>query len=410
VATRVREAREEWQRLDAAEHAGGETGGLSQRFHAVCQRALRPTQAYFAKRKELLRTHAQQIDELLVRAAAISDDSTDWKEQAELRGQASSALRMLDGVEARLRSGFAKQLKEAIARLGTLVGAHERDVEAAKAQLIAQATALVSGDNTALAREARELQKRWTTLGYGRRVTDQKQWREFRSACDAVFARLDGARQEKAEAAAQASAQARQLIDELAALSAAADGANEIKRRLRELDARWRNMHVDDRQLAKRQRDLYDAVAARIQQAERLQRLARFSAAMAKHAALRHAQTAPADWENLASAEDFDALLEQRHTALLSGTIGSATDEGAAREMLVRLELLAGVDSPAEDRQLRMNYQVQRLSSRLREGSGQTPERELSDLLLMWFADVPHTADFEERFARAAQAAIDSLP
>jgi hypothetical protein len=67
IATRVREAREEWQRLDAAESGDGaaETSGLTRRFFAACQRALKPAQKYFEKRDAVRDTHRVQLDALL---------------------------------------------------------------------------------------------------------------------------------------------------------------------------------------------------------------------------------------------------------------------------------------------------------------------------------------------------------
>src|SRR5260370_669118 len=133
LATRVREAREEWQRLNAAEGIADDTqaAGIARRFHGLCQRVLRPTKAYFVKRKEVRQSHAEQVDALLASAAAIGDESNDWKGIAETRVRASSALRALDGVDPRRRTELAKRLKEVIARLAALSAAHERDVESA---------------------------------------------------------------------------------------------------------------------------------------------------------------------------------------------------------------------------------------------------------------------------------------
>jgi hypothetical protein len=57
-----------------------------------------------------------------------------------------------------------------------------------------------------------------------------------------------------------------------------------------------------------------------------------------------------------------------------------------------------------------MNLQVQRLSSRMRDRTATTPERELSNLLNAWFAQPQQMPALEERFTAAAQAIIDSLP
>jgi len=409
VATRVREAREEWRHMNAAEGLGDDAeaaAGIAHRFHGACARALRPTRAYFAKRKEVRQTHASEIEALVARATAIGDDSTDWKGIGELRTEASTALRALDNVDPRRRAQIAAQLKGLISRMAALAGAHESDVEAAKARLIAQATALSSGGNANAARETRDLQKRWTALGNGRRNTDQKQWREFRAACDAVFGKLDETRKQREDATAAAQAQTRQLLDDYAAL-AQSDDAESAKKQLRELDARWQSGGSEDRAMLKRQRELRDAIALNLKNSERRKRLGRFAAALQKYAALRQQETGgpAAVLDDLPAAVEFDAVLAARQAG---ETID--TDEDTAREALVSLEFLAGVESPAEDRQLRMNHQVRRLSSRMREGARAEPERELADLLKSWFAQAPQEAELERRFAIAATAAVDSLP
>ena len=407
VATRVREAREEWQRLNAAEGFAEGTeaaAGLSRRFHGVCVSALRPTRAYFSKRKEVRHSHALEIDNLVTTAAAITQDSQDWRTIAEIQSQATRALHALDSVEPRLRTQLARQLKDLIARMAALSAAHERDVEAGKARLIAQANALSSSGGATAARETRELQKQWTALGNGRRNVDQRQWREFRSACDAVFGKLDTARKEREEADATARAKVQAVLDEYAAFAneSSADLEHQ-RRRLRELDARWNAVAGDDRTLGKRQRELREAIAAQIKRAERHRRLGRFSIAMEKYSALRASAAPGADASTLPAC-DFD-------TELAAGKRTDAVaNEDAARAILVSLEFLAGVETPAEDRQLRMNHQVQRLSSRMREGTSTNPEQELTDLLKRWFGQGPLTAALEQRFVAAAKAAIESLP
>jgi len=83
-----------------------------------------------------------------------------------------------------------------------------------------------------------------------------------------------------------------------------------------------------------------------------------------------------------------------------------------ALDLLIRTEFAAGIASPAEDRQRRMDYQISRLSARMR-GTAATAdaEGEAADLLASWFAQ-PGTlpAHLEERFASAAAALLAALP
>ena len=419
LATRVREAREEWQRLDAAEGIAADSEsapGIARRFHGLCYQVLRPTKGYFSKRNEVRKSHSGEIEALLERAAAIGDDTTDWNALAALRTETGSALRALDEVDPRTRTGLAKRLKDVIARASTLIQTHENDVAASKQRLIEQAAALTSrSDHATLPREARELQKRWTTLGNGRRAIDQRQWREFRGACDAVFGKLDAARKDRESLVAATIAQVRNVVTELEALAAdESTPAESVKTQLRELDARWQAASSDDRALVQRQRQAHDAVTMRLKDAARSQRLARYTVAMQKYTFLRALETGVSEsaqgWDAFATTIPmFDAALQARHLRAHSGA-REAEESEVARAILVQLEFLAGTDSPAEDRQRRMSHQVSRLSSRMRSGSAATPERELDDLLATWFAQTPQPPALEERFARAAAIAIDSLP
>jgi hypothetical protein len=419
LATRVREAREEWQRLDAAEGIAADSEsapGISRRFQGLCYQVLRPTKGYFSKRNEVRKSHSGEIEALLQRAAAIADDTTDWNALSVLRTETSSALRALDEVDPRTRTTLAKRLKDVIARTSTLIEAHERDVEASKQRLIEQAVALASrSDHASLPREARDLQKRWTALGNGRRSFDQRQWREFRSACDAVFGTLDAARKERESQVAATIAQVQNVVSELEALAAdESTPAESVRAQLRDLDARWQATGSDDRALTQRQRQAHDAVTMRLKDAARRQRLARYTVAMQKYTFLRGIETgitqSAEGWDAFAATVPaFDAALQERHLRAQSGSVDAEESE-AAREILVQLEFLAGTDSPAEDRQLRMSHQVSRLSSRMRSGANATPDRELDDLLAAWFAQAPQPPALEERFIRAAAAAIDTLP
>ena len=418
VATRVREAREEWQRMNAAEGVGNDneaSEGISRRFQGLCQRALRPTKVYFSKRQEVRNTHAEETAALLERINAVGADCNDWKLNADLRSEASAALRGLDAVPPQARTSLARQLKEAIARLQTLTETHEREIEQAKRRLIEQATSLQSRDDHAgSARDARELQKKWSALGNGRRSIDQRQWREFRAACDALFGKLDAARKEREDKHALEKVQAAQLVRDFEQLASSDDADNDLKARLRELDGQWQALGCEDRDLVRRQRQARDAIAQRTRDAERRQRLARYTNALRKYAlvrAIENGNTAAVDgWTELPPAERFDAPLSARRDAALAGH-APADDSENARDLLVQLEFAAGIESTAADRQRRMNHQVTRLSSRLRGSAATlTPEQELEAMLLAWFAQAAQTDALEMRFEHAAKSAIEALP
>jgi len=186
---------------------------------------------------------------------------------------------------------------------------------------------------------------------------------------------------------------------------------------LRALTAQWQSLSNLDRGIEQRYRKAHEAATQRLQDAVRAQRLSRFTQAMDRYALLRELEcdvAAPtegaAKWGAMPPAAD--ALTGALHTrfARTQNPEFVSIDEAAVRQRLVELEFLAGIDTPEEDRALRMTYQLQRLASRMRERSSATPETELTQLLIAWFAQAPQTEGLEKRFSRAAFAAINSLP
>jgi len=433
IATRIREAREEWQRLDAMENAdttSGEASGLARRFRGVCQRALKPAQAYFEKRDAVRDTHRDALEALLTRAAELNSAAGDWKALAAMRHELSVALRSaLDGLNPRDRGVFAKRLKTSNAAISTLLEAHAKEVENSKRRLIERATALAEHVDRESPRAARQLQQEWTALGEGSRPVDQRQWREFRAACDGIFGKLDAERKGRDEQATAARTRTLELVGDYEALTHNdIDSADPVRAALRDLDARWQESGSDDPTLVRRQRQARETIAARLKDSVRRVRLAAFSVALQKYKFLRGSESgspeSDARWSALpASSAAFDAALEARRSAALSAVDSVEVDSAEldsdeldsdqsrdARELLVQLEFLGGVETPAEDRALRMNQQVKRLSSRMRGSATLDPESELTSVLLAWFAQPPQADALEDRFEHAASAAIDALP
>jgi hypothetical protein len=421
VATRVHEARIEWTRLDAMEglERAGESSGMARHFFAACQRALKPAHAYFAKRDSVRDAQRQQIEDLLQRHAALAPESDDWKAIAQLRHELAACLRSLDALNPRDRNMFARRIKDAIGALAPRLEQHFNEIEAAKARLIEQARALAQKADRGSPRAARELQQQWSTLGAGSRSTDQKQWREFRKACDQIFAALDNERKQREADAAAHGERARAIAAEAEAFLGDAEAAVEtLRARRRELEARWRECANTDRALERRFNQALDALAARAEQQVRAGRLGRYTQALDAYARVRARESgsaAPAgedDGGTGALAAEFSALAARwSRAADAAEAVADEQTLDEARDTLVRLEFLGGVPSPAEDAGRRMNYQVSRLSARMRGTSALTAAQELTALMAEWFAlpgRLPEELD--ARFERAARAAIATLP
>lgn len=427
VATRVREARAEWQSLDASEDLDaptkGErpTQGLGRRFQVLCNQALKPTRDYFDKRSELRKSHEQDITQLLQRVAAVADDA-DRATWSAPRSEVAAALRALDGVDPRQRKVLAQQLKDALSRIDSRLDAFNSSAVEAKRSLIAKAErAAQSGDLIAAARELRDLQKQWKDAGTSRRKDDETLWKSFRAVCDRVFGELDAQRRERVEQESRAQDEAEQTV---AAFESLRDEPIEQARvKWRELNARWGELGVKDRALQKR----WQTVETLLQsQAEQAARRERNSALEAAYIRLRECERIERDGPSGIAVAEWNALTEvpgelgvalgARFAAAVAGkpTHFDDADFDIARDILVQLEYHGGTESPTEDRQRRMDWQMSRLSQRMGRGSMPSPREELLNLLEQWVSLGgllgEHAAVLRERFDGAWRTALERLP
>lgn len=452
VATRVRDARAEWQQLEAIEGDKDARGslGLGRRFQALCSQALKPAQGYFAKRDELRKSNQDAIEALLAASEAATGADADIATLTKQRRGIADALRALDGIDPRARKTLAQRLKDLLTRIDTRLDQQAADTETAKRRLIAEAERLAtSTDAVAASREVRDLQVRWKAVGNGRRRTDEAQWKEFRGHCDAIFGRLDSARREREEADVATLAQAQALLAELERLAqpgqdkarseavpqeaeseapvsdAPEPGSTESQpAQRRELEQRWAALNVRERDLQRRWQQQLDTLDAQHEQARRQRRDAVFGDALTRLAlceAVELGQTgaaaAAAQWPPLPDATGpLQSALQQRFDAAASHDAAAAAnpdDDEARRDLLVALEFLGAIDTPAEDKSRRMDLQITRLSQHMSGGARRGAREELFALLQRWVElgalPAADAAVLQPRFRRAVDAALTQL-
>jgi exonuclease SbcC len=421
IATRVREAQHEWSRLDAAEGhataAGHADHGWSRRFHAACRRALEPAKSYFKKRQELRKAHAQEVAAALEAVRAIPDDSQDWASIAKTRHAVVDALRSLDKIDPHERKALAKNLKAALTSLDVRLDSRYADIEKRKVALIAEAEALAGGEPPrGAAAAARELQQRWRDAGNGRRDRDQAQWKAFRAALDAMFGKLDAERSQRTVRDAESRTHATALCAELEAL-AKADTAPQ-RAAIAKIEGEFDALRVRDEGVLRRFRAAQSSLRDAGMRRERSTRRSPYEGWLARYALCRSAERAEKSTDELQAAweaaprSDIAAseLATRFEAASRNGGIAGDSDEDEHREVLIRMEIFAGLESPQDDRDRRRELQVERLSARMRGGAATTPHQELGDLLARWTTLAPASAELDARLSRNLAAAVETLP
>lgn len=431
VTERLKELRERWKDLEAQELLPGDTRkhaaprGQWRRFQAACRAVFEQARPALQKRDELRKQSLNELRDFLAEAERVcADESIARDTLIRYRRAARAALRNLSAIPPQKRGEMAGKLKAQLDAISARIDREFEAIETAKRRLIAEARKLVHEQDRSVAiTRAKALQAEWKRIGAGRRRVDQQLWREFRAPIDPLFEAVQQERDrdrqlehEHAEALRALCERAEQLgTGDLEALEQATGpmaGLVEefgrygrvppaLRQRFDQAVKRWR------KRLEKARRDRARAATARIEALARsLQqawsdRVAGKPVDAAPPADLDQDATAAALLQRLARIADPDTDLD-----VLSAEVAEHT--ARARQVVIEMECLSGLETPAEDKQQRMDYQIQRLSHRLGEGAPRTDlETELAALRARWIESFPHDPDshgaLKQRYEAAAR-------
>ncbi|MEZ5581988.1 MAG: DUF349 domain-containing protein [Candidatus Competibacteraceae bacterium] len=307
--------------------------------------------------------------------------------------------------------------------------------------LIAQVQELAnSTDIQAAINAAKRAQAEWQPTVQAVRWEEQALWQQFRTACDAVFARRQ-AEQQAADEERETNLANRQALCETIETLVAADAPDidRLRSRLPQAREEWARLGqvpksavktIEKRfetacdQLTKRLHELQQQAVR--QQLKDLRERARLCARLEEllytpsSEAMTVVEAARSKWQRLPQLPATSAEGIQRR---FDAVCHALTENGAARESLLkqlelnweekhqlclRMEILAGVESPPEFAQARMECQVSRLSESLVHREGNRVQDNLHDevrrLEESWYAlAVPSMQDapLSERFNQA---------
>jgi hypothetical protein len=449
LAVEVQKLRAEWKALDQL-HAGVPKA-LWERFDGACERAYAPAARYFselaAQRKEARKRREEFIAAAAAHAPTLLAEPVDWRAAERWLRETEQGWR--DGDLGSVDPGAWKKLdvrfKAALAPLRDALTAVRARARAGRQALIDEVAALQArAMERDVPSQVKAIQARWQAEAKELPLAQRDEralWTKFRAACDAVFeARQskrkeeDGRRTEHRHALQDLCAQAEQLARDTATED------QEVRRALRDLQEQWKQKAAapgpDLRELESRfnkgkaaveamlsararsrEAAVWQTLAAKERLCEELDALLRSggdTAGSATHSAAAQERWAalpalPAAWEKNMLARR-DAALAALADAGAAGKYAARLEHGAAarREGLLELELLLGMDSPAECQQQRLALQVKKLKERF-SAAASAGAVTAAERLVAWCAQ-PGVADaldrqrFERILSRVEQA------
>lgn len=401
LAQRIKDLRNAWKALDGTE--GAASKALWKRFDRVCEQAYAPCQAYFeAQTRERQHNLAkkQALCERLEKLEAATDwDQVDWHWADRIYREIQKEWRKLGPVNRADKKSLDKRYHTALRHLNAHLK-KEREHELYRRQaLIREVDDLAQGDDLQAAVEgAKAAQAHWQPTVQASRREEQELWRQFRAACDAVFERRQ-MEQQAAEEERQANLARKtalcEAIEALAAVDSA--GIHQARRRVQEAQEEWLSIgpvpkasyraiqqRFDKacRQVEQREQELQEeqvrqelrSLRSRGRLCNRLEALLEGELPVDIQALVERACQ---EWEALLPVKNpcaaplrqrFDAVCRalaegpEARQALCRTLLGNLPGK---QELCLRMEIVAGLESPPELAKARMELQVARLSESL---------------------------------------------
>lgn len=443
IAQRIQKLREAWKDLD--HHEGAAPKGLWKRFNEACERAYAPCQAYFEaqnrERQQNLEKKQELCEQLEQFETATDWQQVDWREADRLHRRAREQWYKLGPVNRSERKNLDRRFQQIMQRLEERL-AIERDRELQRRQqLIQRVQSTVDSPDLRTAIEiAKRAQAEWHPTVQASPRQEQALWKEFRVACDAVFARRQ-LEQQAADTERQANLSRRlELCAEVEALATSDhERLASAQVRLQAIQQEWDTIGstpkterraLDQRfETAVRQFSRNERILRRTSGRETFKHLHERSRLCAGLEGLL--ATAPIDPERLEQAREtwntlptlpaellepiqqrFDAVIQSLTTApAQAGNLAASLEQNLNRKQIwcVCMEIAAGVESPPAYAQLRMEHQVARLSASL-AGSADKTDALYDPRLLQeqwcWTGALPTEAEAEldARFLGALRA------
>ena len=436
LALEVQKLRNEWKAFD--QQYAGVPRTLWKRFDSACEKAYAPAAKYFAEQAAQRKQARKQRDEFIAAAAAhaptLLGEPRDWRAVERWLRDTEHAWREgdLGSVEPRAWKKFDARFKEALVPLRAALAEARDQAKAGRQVLIEEATALASkATERDTLSQVRALQARWQeqakALALERR-DERALWEQFRAACDAVF----NARDAKRKAEDGRKHEHRRALEEICAqieqLARAADGDDQaVRRNVRDLQEQWKKQAggpdpalrgLESRfraaktaveaalsaRVRSRETAVWQTLAAKERLCEELDSLVRSNpdtaAVAAQPAAAQERWAAlpalPAAWEKQLATRR-DAALNALSDAAAAGDYRARVERGieSRRESLLELELLLGLDSPAEFQAQRLALQLKQLRERFK-GAVAIGADAAGERLVAWCGE-PGVADAGDR-------------
>lgn len=395
LATKIKKLQSEWKELNQSGKDRNEE--LWQRFSELADKAYEPCKVYYQEladtRSANLEKRQKLVSQLETFYQEYNWDKADWKHVEKIIRTARSELHSYSPVERAANKSVSQSFDAAMTNIQTKLNDEFAKNKASKEQLITQAENITKMDDLQQATDAvKRLQAQWKTIGRCHYRDSDQLWKDFRAHCDAIFDKKNAQYEQRKAEIDKHIEQTRSIVDKVVALStlegdellAARSQRDLLQQEFSEVE------NLPEKVMHALQRDLGKALEKFENKIEQLQKGSETQAWKVFFDACKKVNNYCYTYNENQGIDDttrdeltsFIASIEQwpeGGQSVISEKIASVeksqenlnTDNLKALKMLcIRAEILADRSSPEDDKDLRMEYQV----NLLQKGMGRINE------------------------------------
>jgi len=428
-ADQIKSMQKEWKQL-----GGASDQSLWLRFKAASDSAYIPCQAFFDEQNTLKKANIEKRTKLISQLNDFIQNNdwvhADWKAVETINRQARLEWKEAYPVDFKANKALQNQFNNLLTAFDERLSDERNKNVALKNDLIDKAKALVTHENLDEAINlAKSLQQDWQKIGITPHKQDREIWKTYRNVCDQIFARRDEAKNKRKQEIEASIEQSETYCNEIESFASSVENLTleEITAGLSEYRQKYKQLPVLPRKQIEQQQTRYEAALNIIKHAiaiqenkqvllewEEVQRKSTICRAYYSNSQSGIEQDQSALDSSFASTVNLPKPLETALKALWisikAGSLKSDTvvDLEQAKSLCIECEIAAGLDSPAQDKVLRMQLQVNRLTIGMSStNEHQSREAKLNDLLLDWYQKVGPTIEeftsLEERIDTATK-------
>ncbi len=420
-ADRIKELQTQWKAMGASPAQEKHWP----RFKTAADTAFEPCAKYFANKRAEKESKLAARDEILQMLRDYSEktdwENADWKLVEKTIRTAKTEWRKLRVFDRKATTDQEQKFTEVLVTLNEKLEPAYEEGNREKQDLIDKVKVLGEGEiNQHCINQVKRLQSMWRRTGIVKRADDQRLWKEFNEACSEIYSTHRGHQREQYKASVEHVTRAREIIKELK--QSGSNGTFDEKA-LQQLQDEFQSLpEFPEKEQKFLFRDFNRAVdgldkqrqkhsdSARNQEIQRLHHNATICdqlealAGQTPDAVSVDLQRLLDQWDdgdksdNIEWKKSMNLRKDSIVAHLQAGSIPDFEGNTLARRLLcIDLEILLEQDTPAEDKPLRMQHQLEQLQQGMTSRSVSSKTEQVQALEVKWLTSFPAEADQREK-------------